>query len=112
MLACRETVTLVHHEVETEADRYTCTVIHGASWYSKIKVELQKNGLVHAKEVKIRIPEVNMPEGAEPCESDFMIRGEALVIEKQSDLEQYEYIRIMAVGDNRRGGIPHWGVNG
>lgn len=112
MLACDETVTLVRHILEQEGDRYACTVIRGVSWHTAEWTTLQEHGFVKKRETKARIPENCMLEGVIPEAGDWMIRGAVTEIAEQSDLEAWEHIRIMTVGDNRRGGLPHWAVTG
>ena len=112
MLQCTETITLVKHIAEQSADSYTCTIIQGASWYAKVKTALEGHGLVAAREVRIRIPEANLPAAAKIAEGDFVVRGEVTTINRQADLEPYESIRVMVVSDNLRGVNPHIGVMG
>lgn len=112
MLACDETITLVHHIAEQDDDLYVCTTIQGASWHTVERVMLQEHGFARQSETKVRIPESHMPEGVLPEVDGWLVRGDVIEIKSQVDLQAYEHIRIMAVGDNRRGGLPHWAVSG
>jgi hypothetical protein len=43
-----------------------------------------------------------------PKVGDILILGEvATALETPADLASYRHVKIMAVGDNRRGRIPH-----
>lgn len=107
MLVCTETITLVQQEEGVESDTYRCTVIDGASWYDRAKVVLQEHGLTALRETKIRIPEQVLPPGVFPQEGDFVVRGATSEITQIVELADYEAIRVMAVGDNRRGRLSH-----
>ena len=43
---------------------------------------------------------------------DFVALGIVDAFETQSDLKDFDYFRITAVGDNRRGILAHWRVSG
>lgn len=104
MLACDRTVTLVHYDGEA----YACTAIGGVSVYAKIETAVQDKGMVAAEVTKIRIPEENLPAGCMPQNGDFVIlSGVVESIGGRAELEQYAYASVMAVADNRRGGLPH-----
>ena len=107
MLACTETITLVQQEEGVESDTYRCTVIDGVSWYDRAKAVLQEHGLTAMRETKIRIPESVLPPGVFPQEGNFIVRGEVSEITQITGLADYVSIRVMAVGDNRRGRLPH-----
>lgn len=109
MLMCDETVTLVHLADEA----YTMAVIRGVSWYAKAKLALEGKGLTAAHVVTVRIPAENLPPGAVLRGGDHLLRGEAAgPIGTPADLAKYEGMKILTVGDNRRGGLPHWVVTG
>ena len=113
MLACTETVTLVHPLREDDGDSYRCTVIHGASWYRKAVVSLDGDGARPVPVCKVRIPAENMPDWISPEEGDYLVRGElAAVGRAPADLEGREYTLLTSVGDNRRGRFPHWALAG
>lgn len=107
MLACDRTVTLVRY-----ADgAYTCTTISGVSVYAKIETAVQDKGMVAAEVAKIRIPEKALPDGYMPRNGDFVILSGAVEsIGSRAELEQYAYTSVLAVADNRRGGLPHVAV--
>ena len=107
MLACDRTVTAVHY-----ADgAYKCSVLHGVSIYDRIETAVQDKGMVAAEALKIRIPERVLPVGFMPECGDFVII-DAVVdsIGSRAELEQYRYASVLAVADNRRGGLPHVAV--
>lgn len=113
MLACTETVTLVHPNRVDDGDSYLCTVIRGASWYRKSVISLSVDGAKPVPVCKARIPAENMPDGVSPEEGDYLVRGElAAVSRAPADLEGYEYAMLTSVGDNRRGRFPHWALSG
>lgn len=103
MLACDKTVTLV----KCDGEAYSTTVIKGVSWFDKVQVKLEGAGLAFANATKVRIPDANIPT-AMPKVGDILILGEvATALETPADLASYRHVKIMAVGDNRRGRIPH-----
>lgn len=112
MLLCNETVTLIQHDKQPCGDVFSCTKIAGASWFAKTAVALEDGGVKAANVVKVRIPEKNLPEGAKLQSGCYLVRGEVKQISGISDLKGREYIKIMTVGDNRRGRLRHWSVTG
>lgn len=113
MLACRETVTLVHPVRGEDSDAYLCTVIRGASWYRKAVISLDGDGAKPVPVCRARIPEENMPRGVRPEEGDWLVRGALAAISRApADLAGREYTLVTAVGDNRRGRFPHWLLSG
>lgn len=112
MLLCNETVTLIRCDKHADGETYHCTVIEGASWFGKAQITQQQDGFVGGAVVKVRIPERSMPEGVVPLEGDYMARGRVGHINTRKDLTGTEHVRVMAVGDNRRGRLRHWAVSG
>ncbi len=113
MLACTETVTLVHPIRGDDSDSYRCTVIHGASWYRKAVISISVDGAKPVPVCKARVPEKNMPEGIFPKEGDYLVRGKlSAVLRVPVDLEGREYMMLTTVGNNRRGRFPHWFLSG
>lgn len=112
MLACDDTITLVKCDGET----YTATVIDGVSWYDKTQVKVEGTGLVFSNAVKVRIPaSVISVNGPLPEVGDHIIRGLlplGTVLERPADLGPFHPRKVMAVADNRRGGLPHVAVVG
>lgn len=112
MLACTDTITLVKCDGET----YTATVIEGVSWYDKTQVKVEGTGLVFSNAVKVRIPaSVISANGLLPEVGDHIIRGllpPGAKMERPADLAPFHPRKIMAVADNRRGGLPHVAVVG
>ena len=103
MLACNKTVTLV----KCDGENYTTTTIVGVSWFDKVQVKLEGSGLVFANATKVRIPDANIPTVL-PEVGDILILGEiTAALEAPADLASYRYVKIMAVGDNRWGRLPH-----
>ena len=108
MLACDKTVTLV----KCDGEAYTTTVIEGVSWFDKVQVKLESTGLVFANATKVRIPAASIP-ATLPGAGDILILGEVTTaLTKPADLAPYRHVKIMAVGDNRRGRMPHLAVVG
>lgn len=112
MLACTETITVVRYDDE----RYTATAISGVSWFNKTRVKLADNGLAFANTVSIRIPEEAITsETVLPAVGDHIILGalaEGEAISGPADLAARHARKVMAVGDNRRGRLPHVAVVG
>lgn len=110
MLACNETVTLVRCDGEVYA---TCQII-GASWYDKTQVVQATNGLQYANIAKLRIPadvadELPMlPEVGDHVIHGALAPGERIAT--AADLNRYHPRRVVTVGDNMRGRLPHLAV--
>ena len=108
MLMCDKTVTLV----KCDGEAYTTTVIAGVSWFDKVQVKLESTGLAFANATKVRIPAAVIP-AILPEVGDILILGEVTTtLEKPADLAPYRHVKIMVVGDNRRGRLPHLAVVG
>lgn len=109
MLACTDAITLV----KCDGEAYTATVIDRVSWYDKTQVKVEGTGLVFSNAVKVRIPaSANAPL---PEVGDYILRGtlpQGIVLEKPADLAPFHPRKVMAVADNRRGGLPHVAVVG
>ena len=113
MLACTETITILQLEYDTSLDKdvYKSWVVSGVSWFSKLIVGLDGKGLSGKSEYKIRIPaSVGLPTIVQP--GDIIVRGNAGVVKSAADFERLEHFKVLSVGDNRRGGLPHWAVRG
>lgn len=74
MQGCDKTVTIVHRITENGSDRYTCTVVHGASWYWQNKTTVN-NGLQYARLLKCRIPLACQPDGLQVAPGDKVVLG-------------------------------------
>jgi len=106
MLMCDKTITLV----KSDGEAYTTTAIEGVSWFDKVQVKLESTGLVFANATKVRIPSAVIPSTL-PKVGDILILGEVTTaLEKPADLAPYRHVKVMAVGDNRRGRLPHLAV--
>lgn len=113
MLACTETVTLVHPIRGDNGDAYTCTVIHGASWYRKAVVALDGDGAKPVPVCKVRIPAEAMPVGVSPEEGDYLVREVLEAVQRApADFADREYVLLTTVGDNRRERFQHWFLSG
>lgn len=113
MLACAETVTLVHPVREDDGDTYVCTVIQGASWYRKAVITPDGDGARPVPVCKARIPAGDMPEGITPEEGDYLVRGVLETVRRApADFAEREYMLATVVGDNRRGRLRHWFLSG
>ena len=107
MLACNKTLTLVHHIKEQNGDRYECVLIPNCSWFSKLRSTLTDRGAMLQRYTQVRFPV--MPIGAQ------IVKGVVSAVSRPSDLDGMEYITVMDVADNTRGGgvmLPHWAVIG
>lgn len=110
MLACDRTLSLVQHEAGADTDTYTIHTLANCSWYAKAKVSVTDKGLIAARAVSVRIP--NLPSGVNLKNGDFLVNGEIASVTKPSDLAAYDYCSIVSIGDNTRGRFPHWAVIG
>lgn len=109
MLACNETVTLIHHDKGVDGDTYICTVLEGASWHKRNTITTSGDGAKPVNTYEARIMTSNNIEAAL---GDYIARGKVKGIEKPSDLVGLDKFRITAIGDNRRGILPHWRFSG
>lgn len=109
LIGCTETVTLVHH-LKGEEDNYTCTIVKNASWFKRLAITTSGDGAKVGNTYDSRLFGDDI--GIVPSPGDYLVRGVVSAIEKPSDLQGLEYFRITAVGDNRRGGLPHWRASG
>lgn len=108
MLACDKMVTLVRCDGMT----FTCMMIEGVSWFDKRIAAIQEKGLAVANEVKIRIPAANLPPGVMPRVGDVVVLGAVdQPIARPADMDSYRHAKVLAVGDNRRGRLPHVAVS-
>ncbi len=109
MLYANETITLI----KCDGENYTTNLLVGVSWFDKTKVAMEGPGLAFANVTTIRIPPACLPSGVSPEVGDQVVRGQLppeLTLEKPADLLPYHPRKVMSVGDNRRGGLPHWAV--
>lgn len=109
MIACTETITLIQHTTDTDKDLYTCEVVTASSWYAKTVISTSGDGAKPANSFEVR---VFGPMKLAPRVGDYVARGVAAEITKPADLKGVEHFRITSVGDNRRGGMPHWRLSG
>lgn len=113
MLLTNETVTLVQEIREDSGERYCCTVIRGVSWHGKAVTNWSTNGAQSQNLYSVRIPEENLPLEVVPRKGDYLVRGEVHEVRRApADFAEQEYLRVSAVGDNRRGKLRHWAVRG
>lgn len=108
MLGCDKVVTLIHHD-KSEDDVYICTVLEGASWYKKNTITTSGDGAKPANTYEARIMgTADIPAAL----GDYIALGVVESVETPSDLAELDKFRITAIGDNRRGGLPHWRFSG
>lgn len=112
MLACDETATLVRHTEEGDEDVYICVPLRGVSWFAKVGVAVTADGVKPVNTLRVRIPDGVLPEDVTPRAGDLMVRGVLEKLERPSELEGRSYFVVTAVGDDRRGNLPHWSVSG
>lgn len=107
------------------------TVLKGVHFYCGQKMQLLANGLVNADAYKIRIPtsvgtdkqyipqaqyqEVKDVSGLWTIQKgDFLIKGIGPEVKNPEELQKtgLETCKITGWSDNRRGGLPHWRIEG
>ena len=113
MLACNKTLTHVHRVKSADGDSYVCTQIASCSWFSKLRSSIVDRGATLERYTYVRFPV--LPDGVQIVKGDYFVNGIVDSIERESDLEGYEYFTILDVADNTRGGgvrLPHWAVTG
>ena len=112
MLACTEIVTLVRHIAGEDDDTYKCVTVEGASWFAKTAIVGNGTRLTTGNVLKCRIPDGLLKDEDAPRTGDYLVRGAIASVRKPADLKGYSHFKVEAVGDNRRGGLPHWVVSG
>lgn len=116
MLLCNETVTLIRHIAEKQGDSFTCTAICGVSWHGRTVIkppsQMGNNGVELENVIRVRIPEAHMPDGLRIQTGDYLVRGVLESVNSLRDLQKYEFMKALAVTDNRRGRLRHWAVSG
>lgn len=112
MLGCDRTATLVQRIEDGDRDLYTCTALYGVSWFAKTVTEQSESGAKPVSILKCRVPAAVMPAEICPKPGDFLVLGELKHVESLADLLEWPYFQITAVGDNRRGRLAHWSLNG
>lgn len=112
MLFCSDSITLI----KCDGESYTVSTLSGVSWYDRTQVRTENTGLVYANSVKVRIPAAVIGENTPlPEVGDHIVHGalpDGVTIERPADLAALHARKVMAVADNRRGGIPHVAVVG
>lgn len=109
MLACDNTVTIIHHNKNTDSDTYTCKVLYNASWFKKTTISTSAEGAKPTNTFECRIMTADdLPAAL----GDYIALGEVESINKPSELKDLEHFRITAIGDNRRGKLSHWRYSG
>lgn len=112
-------------------DTWHRTVLKGAHFYCGHKVQLLAAGLVNADLYKIRVPidvqtdkqyvpqsEFQAAEDVSHLwtiqKGDYVIRGEGSEISGPQELQKLiiDTCKVTAWSDNRRGGLPHWRIEG
>ena len=77
---------------------------------------MESTGLVFSNAVKVRIPASAIVDNVPlPEVGDHLIHGllpVGTVLERPADLAPFHPWKVMAVADNRRGGLPHVAVVG
>lgn len=113
MLACNKVLTLVHHIKTADGDAYECTAIPSCSWFSKLRTSLTDRGAIMQRYTYVRFPK--LPTGAIIEKGDFLVNGAVNAVSRPADLDGMEYMTVMDIADNSRGGgvrLPHWSVIG
>lgn len=109
MLECNNVITVIRHDKASDDDLYICTTFSQASWFEKKTIVTSADGAKPVNTYDTRIMgdiEIDVAPG------DFVALGVVENFETQSDLKGFDHFRITAVGDNRRGNLPHWRLSG
>ena len=109
MLECKNTVTVIHHDKSTDDDLYSCTVYHNASWFKRNTIAISEKGARPSNSYECRIMGKN---DVVVALGDIVALGVVENYESKSDLDGIDYFSVSAIGDNRRGYLPHWRVSG
>lgn len=121
MIGCYNTVTLIHHIKTVDGDVYECIPVSRASWFRKTTISTSGDGAKPSNSFECRIlvdgegiPCFESVKSNEftPALGDHIAFGIVSGIEKPSDLKNLDCFRITSIGDNRRGGLPHWRLSG
>lgn len=112
MFCADKTITLIRPTLGLDGETYECVMIHGASYYALVSLGATDNGFLSGKEVFIRIPKDNMPDGFKPQIGDYFVDGELSGLEGLHFLNDLSHCKVTAVHDNRRGNLAHWAVRG
>lgn len=107
-----QVITLVKHIKTDTADKYACYSLNNASWHSAVSIVTSADGAKPTNTYTVRIPEEDIPTGKFPDLGDYVVRGVIASVTRPADLVGREHFRITAVGNNLRGGLPHWRVSG
>lgn len=110
MLGCTETVTFVRLVKRENDEYYLASVFDNVSWFEKTRIRSENTGVVYDNAVHIRIPAASIGSRELPKKGDHVIHGTfPLGAEANSpaDLAKYGALKVLEVGDNRRGGLPH-----
>lgn len=110
VIGCTETITLIHHIKGDEDDEYECHTVSKASWYQKNTITTSGDGAKPVNTYDIRV--FGEFFAVEPALGDYIVKGIVEAFESLTDLKGLEYFRITAIGDNRRGGLPHLRISG
>lgn len=113
MVACNKVLTLVHHIKSEDGDEYECTIIPSCSWFSRLRTSLTDRGAMMQRYTYVRFPK--LPDGAKIEKGDFIVNGIVSAISRPSDLGGMEYMTVLDIADNTRGGgvmLPHWSIVG
>lgn len=94
---------------QTRLDTWQREFIPAVWWFRSESSSVDADGLHRADTVTVRIPDISIQIKKE----DILVKGECDVdIQKPSDLEDVEAIKVMAVNYNNFGDTPHIKVGG
>lgn len=102
MLGADRTVTVVHYD----GGEYQCSIIEDVSVHQELKHIVSDKGVVAQMVATVRIPEDVLPKRL-PEAGDFVVFDRVEGIADRRDIEMYGHTKVIGVGDNRRGGLPH-----
>lgn len=111
MLGCNVPVTLVRHIGDKDGDRYECVPVSDVSWFRKEIIAISAEGAKPVNTCVCRIPVSSL--NIAPETGDYLVHGSVQGVNRApQDFGTLDYMQITSVGDNRRGGLPHWRVSG
>ena len=115
MLKCTETVTIVQQHAGRTEERYTCTVLRGASWCWKDRVQMGDTGLRSARMLQCRIPTQYLPPDLAVQPGNKIVRGEIHAVsgaEFAALGRTHEAAVVLDVHRNLFGPTPHIYIEG
>lgn len=98
MITANKVISIFHYDGEA----YTHVFTGRASVYQSLKSAPSGNGFIYDNTFKIRIPTT---QDIAVSVNDYVYIGNTEVMPKKA-----ECMKVISVGDNRRGGLKHWRI--